>query len=129
MWPFNTPVKESIDATSGLLKVADGLFTSDEERINAQTARERLLQQPMQNQHIINQIEAQHRSVFVAGWRPFIGWVCGIGLLNAFILNPYLETFFSVTIPVPIENMMTLVVSLLGLASARTIEKLNGRTK
>ena len=35
----------------------------------------------------INEAEASHRSVFVAGWRPFIGWVCGIGLGYAVFLE------------------------------------------
>jgi TorA maturation chaperone TorD len=39
-------------------------------------------------QNKINEIEAAHQSVFVAGWRPFIGWICGIGLFWAFVLQP-----------------------------------------
>ncbi len=37
----------------------------------------------------INKIEAQHRTIFVAGWRPFIGWVCGVALAYNFILRDY----------------------------------------
>jgi len=35
----------------------------------------------------INEIEAQHRTVFVAGWRPFIGWVCGFALAYNFVIR------------------------------------------
>lgn len=38
-------------------------------------------------QNEVNKIEAQHRSIFVAGWRPFIGWVCGLALLYNFIIR------------------------------------------
>src|SRR6056300_1863198 len=38
----------------------------------------------------INKAEAQHRSIFVAGWRPFIGWVCGIALAYHFVLAPFI---------------------------------------
>ena len=44
----------------------------------------------------INEAEASHRSVFVAGWRPFIGWVCGIGLGYAVFLEPLLRFTFTV---------------------------------
>src|SRR5210317_2437442 len=36
----------------------------------------------------VNKAEAQHRSLFVAGWRPFVGWTCGIALAYHFVLNP-----------------------------------------
>mgnify|MGYP003649900696 CR=1 FL=1 len=38
----------------------------------------------------VNKTEAQHRSIWVAGWRPFIGWVCGIALAYHFVFNPIL---------------------------------------
>ena len=55
--------------------VLDKLFTSDDEKLSRQEALARLAQQPAMAQIEINKIEAAHRSVFVAGWRPFIGWV------------------------------------------------------
>ena len=44
----------------------------------------------------INEAEATHRTVFVAGWRPFIGWVCGLGLLYAVFIEPLLRFVFTV---------------------------------
>ena len=53
--------------------VLDKLFTSDEERLDKKIILERLMQQPSLAQIELNKVEAQHRSLFVAGWRPFIG--------------------------------------------------------
>ena len=39
----------------------------------------------------INKQEASHASIFVAGWRPFVGWCCGFGLLYASILEPLMR--------------------------------------
>lgn len=77
----------------------------------------------------LNKVEAQHSSLFVAGWRPFLGWVCGIALLYAFILSPLLGygaalMGYSITLPVlPMEYLTELVASMLGLAGLRTFEK------
>jgi len=38
----------------------------------------------------INKVEASHKSIFVAGWRPFCGWICGFALMYNFILSPFL---------------------------------------
>ena len=57
--------------------VLDALFTSDKERLDKKAVLARIAQQPRLIQGEINKIEAAHKSVFVAGWRPFIGWVCG----------------------------------------------------
>jgi hypothetical protein len=55
----------------------DKLFTSDDERLDKQAVLARIAQMPDQLQVMLTMTEAQHRSVFVAGWRPFIGWCCG----------------------------------------------------
>lgn len=83
----------------------------------------------------INEAEASHRSVFVAGWRPFIGWVCGIGLGYAVFLEPLLRFTFTVkgwTIDFPEINTnvtMQVLLGMLGLAGARSYEKKNKLTK
>ncbi len=83
----------------------------------------------------INEAEASHRSVFVAGWRPFVGWVCGFGLLYAVLLEPLLRFTFTVngwnsTFPA-IDTTITMQVlfGMLGLASFRSFEKKNNLTK
>ena len=81
----------------------------------------------------INQIEAAHASVFVAGWRPFIGWVCGIGLLWAFILQPIMvwaiASFDLGVKDMPVINtdgLYQLVLAMLGMGGLRTFEKMKG---
>jgi len=77
----------------------------------------------------INKVEANHSSIFVAGWRPFIGWVCGLALLYAAILEPMMRFMakmlgYDGDFPV-IDTTLTMQVLLgmLGLVAARTREK------
>lgn len=113
----------------------DQIFTSDEERAQAALVLEKLRQQPHILQAEINRLEAGHRSLFVSGWRPFIGWVCGLGLAWAFLGHPFFEWFvalrgLAVSAPVVAsENMLELILALLGLGGLRTFEKLTGRAK
>jgi hypothetical protein len=81
----------------------------------------------------INEVEAAHRSVFVAGWRPFIGWVCGIGILWAFIMQPVavwaIRMWWDPAIKLPLINtdgLYQLVLAMLGLGGLRTFEKMRG---
>ena len=110
--------------------VFDKLFTSDEERLSKDILKQRLVQQPMIAQTEINKVEANHRSIFVAGWRPFIGWTCGLGLFNQVIIRPYVEFFYNISLPTISDKLLfDLVIALLGLGTLRTIEKFGGRTK
>lgn len=108
----------------------DKLVTSDEERLQAQATLEMLRQKPHILQAEINKVEAGHRSVFVAGWRPAIGWVCAAGLSVPFIINPVLQWYTGKPGPeLPIEELMPLVLALLGLGGLRTLEKFGGKSK
>ena len=115
--------------------VLDNLFTSDEEKETLALAKEKLYQNAAMVQAEINKVEAQHRSLFVAGWRPFIGWVCGLALLWHFIgfdLMSYIASLNELPPPPELsgtENLITIVISLLGLGVYRTVEKLGGRAK
>ncbi len=125
----------AVDAVSAVGNVFDKLFTSDEEKDQARAVMEKIRQQPQILQAEINRIEAAHRSVFVAGWRPFIGWVCGFGFLWAFLLHPLFMWIVAirgldVTPPTIVtDNMMELVLALLGLGALRSAEKMSGRSK
>lgn len=111
-------------------KIIDDVWTSDEEEMSKQILMQKLALKPHMVQTEINKIEAQHRSIFVAGWRPFIGWVCGTGLAFSFVANPIIQWYTGQPGPVmPLEVMMTLVTSLLGLGALRTVEKFGGRAK
>ena len=83
----------------------------------------------------VNKAEALHRTVFVAGWRPFIGWTCGLALSYHFILQPIIVFTMSVNgldydLPeFDMGSLMTIVLGLLGLGGMRSFEKLKGLTK
>jgi hypothetical protein len=110
--------------------VLDALFTSDEERLDKNIIMTRLAQQPNLAQVELNKIEAGHRSLFVAGWRPAIGWVCAVGLFMTFIINPILQWYSGQAGPaLPVDIMMELVIAMLGLGALRTVEKMNGKAK
>ena len=82
-------------------------------------------------QNEVNKIEAQHRSIFVAGWRPFIGWVCGLALLYNFIVRD-LVAWISPSIMPPalqMEHLLTVLMGMLGLGGLRTFEKLKDKSK
>lgn len=83
----------------------------------------------------INKVEAASSSVFVAGWRPFIGWVCGAALAYDFIAEPFLrylaQVVFSYSGTFPIINtdaLSTILMGMLGLGAMRTIEKMGGKS-
>lgn len=76
----------------------------------------------------VNEVEAQNPNIFVAGWRPFIGWICGIGLGYQFLILSFLTWFSSIEhIPAPpsldISTLMSIVSCLLGFGGYRTYEK------
>ncbi|WDE02011.1 hypothetical protein SG35_024495 [Thalassomonas actiniarum] len=121
-------IKEPIQAVGGIL---DELFTSEEETLNLALIKHRLLQQPALVQAEINKVQASHRSIFVAGARPFLMWICGLGFLFAFIINPSLQWLFpEIGAPeLPLEVMMELTLGMLGLAGLRTVEKIKGVAK
>ena len=79
----------------------------------------------------INEIEAQHRTLFVAGWRPFIGWVCGLAFAYHFILFPIIRTIYpDVQFPeLDTEPLFTVLLGMLGLGGLRTYEKLKDKSK
>lgn len=75
----------------------------------------------------VNKQEAAHKSLFVAGWRPFIGWTCGVAMANNFIVMPYIAVLFSVDVPVlELSEMMPVLMGLLGLGAFRSYEKVKG---
>jgi hypothetical protein len=79
----------------------------------------------------INKIEAQHRTIFVAGWRPFIGWVCGVALAYNFVLRDLLIWFIGpeqVPPALQMEHLMTVLIGMLGLGGMRTFEKFNNKS-
>lgn len=79
----------------------------------------------------INKIEAAHQSIFVAGWRPASGWICNIGLVYTFLLQPLLtwaSTIAAIPVPpqIPFDALYVLLGSLLGVGTLRTVDKIKG---
>jgi hypothetical protein len=83
----------------------------------------------------VNKAEAAHRTVFVAGWRPFIGWTCALALAYHFILQPIIVFTMSVNglaydLPeFDMGSLMTIILGMLGLGGMRSFEKFKGLTK
>lgn len=84
----------------------------------------------------VNKTEAQHRSVWVSGWRPAIGWSCSLGIAWLFIGHPLatwgamLAGYSDMVMPtIPTDILLELTFAMLGMAGLRTFEKLKGITK
>lgn len=83
----------------------------------------------------VNKQEAAHRNVFVAGWRPFIGWTCGAAFCYHFVIQPLLIFILAangIALELPSFDMgalMTVLTGMLGLGGLRTFEKMKGTAK
>ena len=117
-----------------VMKGLDGLFTSDKERLEAEARLTEILQRPNLAQIDVNKTEAAHASVFVAGWRPAIGWVCATALGWNFIghdlaLWGVALAGKTVAVPAPVAmgQLFELVLAMLGLGAFRTVEKVKGK--
>lgn len=130
-WLSNLFAGGASNVIEAIGEAGDKIFTSDDERNQFQLELTKVKQNPMLMQAMINVNQAQHRSVFVAGARPFLLWVCGLGFLFAFVINPILQWLMpEIGAPVlPLEAMDKLTFGLLGLAGLRTIEKIKGVSK
>jgi len=101
------------------------------------TMAERHTQEQVLAQVEVNRIEAAHHSLFVAGWRPAVGWVTVIGMASNYIIIPMGNFGLAlaeseITIPLlQMSEMMPVLMGMLGLGAMRTIEKTKGvsRTK
>ena len=77
----------------------------------------------------VNKVEAAHSSLFVAGWRPFIGWVCGAALAYQFVIRPIVTWavpsmgYQIAEMPGLDDNLWELLTGMLGLGGLRTYEK------
>ena len=87
------------------------------------------------SQNDINKVEAASHDRFVAGWRPFIGWVCGVAFCYHFILQPLLAFILANsghTVILPVFDMSalsTILMGMLGLGGLRTLEKIKISSK
>lgn len=134
MWPTLIPV---------LGNLMDRLFPDPKAAADAKLEVMRLAQsgelaqlnadlQMSQGQMEINKVEAASGSLFVSGWRPAIGWVCGAAFAFKFILGPSAVVLMAmaghqITLPVfDFTEMSTILMGMLGLGALRTVEKVKG---
>ena len=127
-------------------KIADDLFTSDKERLDAQIELQRLEIEEqkveaglLSGQHEINKVEAGHSSIFVAGWRPAVGWVGVAAMAYQFILYPFLVWGWAAMQaagwvdqslnPPPIlatDALWVILTGILGIGTMRSFDKKTG---
>lgn len=130
---FAPVAAQPIEAIGNLF---DKLLTSDEEKAAGALALQKLAMEPHLLQAEINKISAAHRSIFVAGWRPFIGWVCGGAMAYAFIGRDLLAWALAIWSPdvappppVSMEFIGTVLIGMLGMGGLRSFEKMQGVAK
>lgn len=85
----------------------------------------------IQSQTDTNKVEASSTSLFVAGWRPFVGWVCGSGLAYQYLVDPMLSWAAAINHwPLPpsldMGTLITMLGGMLGFGAMRTVEKIQG---
>jgi hypothetical protein len=113
---------DKTEAEKAKVKMAELAMQGQLEELKAQVSL-------LVGQMNINTEEAKHASWFVAGWRPFIGWVCGSALAYYYILQPFLVwvlDIFNVNTSMPkmdVGELMTVLFGMLGLGAMRTFEK------
>jgi len=132
-----------INLLGSLVQPVTGLldkFIEDKDQKNQlaheiSTMAERHAQELAKGQLEINKAEAQSRNVFVAGWRPFIGWVCGVAMAYNYVVQPILiftlaQFDYLVALPaLDLGEMMPVLMGMLGLGSLRSFEKYKGISK
>lgn len=120
------------DAIAAGLKVLDKFVPDPEARAKAEADLRNSLQSWDKGQTDVNAVEAANSSVFVSGWRPFIGWCCGIALAYQYVVTPivmWIAVSFHMALIAPPkldDTLWQLVFAMLGLGGLRTYEKVMG---
>ena len=112
---------------------ADAIFRLEELHAKGDSEKLQAEVQLILGQIEINKIEAAHPSMFVAGWRPFAGWICGLALAYATILEPFMRFFAKVgfgyggDFPVIDTNLtMQILIGMLGLGALKSTDMKSG---
>ena len=119
-----------ISAAAGLIGSALDIFDGDKKR-EAELLLKQVdnVQAQAMAQLEVNKAEATHESLFVAGWRPAIGWVCALAIFSDFVLRPVLVWLSGWYPGMPVfpslisDNLWELMAGMLGLSGLRTFEK------
>ena len=138
---FGAGAAKAVTGTvQGVADVFDQFMETDDEKRAAELVMIKLAQKPAELQVGLNKIESAHRSIFVAGWRPYIGWVLGTSLALYYLPQFAMASVLwvrvcwgeQVLVPYPItdiKGLIELIMGMLGLAGLRTIEKFGGISK
>jgi hypothetical protein len=114
------------------LDIVNKFVPDPQARAQAESEMRTALQQWDQQQNTVNAAEAGSSSLFVAGWRPAIGWVCAVALFYQYALGPmgmWGAHMFHYDIPAPpmLDNSLwELMFGMLGMGGLRTYEKVKG---
>lgn len=120
------PVSAALDLAGNVI---NNIWPDKTEQEKAELA---LIVATVQGQMAVNQTEAAHPSVFVSGWRPYIGWVCGMAFAWNWIGLPVTKVALSLNgidmtlEPASMAEMMPVLLGMLGLAGMRTYERVEG---
>lgn len=120
------------DAIAAGLKVIDKFVPDPAAKQKAENELRSALQGWDKSQTDVNAVEAANSSVFVSGWRPFIGWVCGGALAYQYVATPilmWITASIGIALAQPPKldgTLWELVFALLGMGGLRTYEKLKG---
>jgi hypothetical protein len=124
------------NVASGVAEAIDRFVQTKEEKEAAAQLFMKIQQEPDRWQAEINKIEASHRSLFVAGWRPAIGWICALALVWGWVAAPLAEFVLRILeidvgeLPaVEVGEAVSLVMAMLGMGALRTWEKFRGVSK
>jgi hypothetical protein len=123
------------DAIAAGLKVLDKFIPDPAEKAKAEGELRSALLAWDQMQASVNAEEAKSSNVFVAGWRPFVGWTCGASFALNVVILPLLNFVIvanggqAVVIPMDTNLIMSTLFGMLGLGGLRTFEKIKGVSK
>lgn len=128
-----TGIGEIATAVGGIVdKFLPDKTQAEKDALTRELAQLQFDQAVIQSQTDTNRAEAGNASVFVAGWRPFVGWVCGAAFAWTFVVGPmvsYLATLAGATVSLPaldLSQLSPVLMGMLGLGAMRTVEKVNG---
>jgi len=125
-WLLGNPIAETVESIESLITTTRSALTGELPPATRVKLEEKLIElekQKNEAQTRINAAEAKHPSIFIAGWRPAVGWVCVIGVFIQFIVYPLVKIVHSSLAPIDMTQLIALLVSLLGLGAYRTYEK------
>lgn len=120
------------DAIAAGLKIIDKFVPDPAAKQQAEADLRASLLAWDQGQAATNTAEAQSGNWFVAGWRPWIGWICGLALAVQFVIGPLAVWAFDmlgqpIQAPPALDDMLwELMFGMLGLGGLRTFEKIKG---